>query len=161
MAKEITPGSVQSDDNLRVWFVPEGTAVTAAALGTAESITYSLTPSGFNRSITEDTVSDERLTLSQVLQKRGRKTEELEVQYVFGAADDVAYPLLKEGVRGQIVARYSEPNATEPATGQTVDILHVECGAQRKDAPSANGIQTVTQNLRCVQPTEVDVDLAV
>lgn len=161
MPAELTPGSVQSDGNLKVWFVPEGTAVTVTSLGAAEALTYSFTPSGFNRAITEETINDERLTLAQVLQKAGRSTETVEVQYVFGAGDDVAYPLLKEKVRGQLVVRYATPNETDAAAGQLVDIIHIECGKQRRDAPSANGVFTVTQNLLCYKPTQTDVALAV
>lgn len=161
MALETTPGSVASDGNLKVVFVPEGTAVNVAGVTAGTALTYSFTPAGFSRNITEETISDERLTLAQVLQKAGRTTEELEVQYVFGSDDDVAYPLLKRGVRGQLVVRYGVPNEQDFAAGDEVDVIHIECGVQRKDAPTANSVFTVTQNLRCRKATDTDVVLAV
>lgn len=160
MTVEIAPGSVASDGNLKVVFVAAGTAVTVASVEAGTPLTYSFTPSGFNRNITEETVNDERLTLAQVLQKKGRSTEELEVQYVFGSDDDVAYPLLKEDVKGQLVVRYAVPNEQEFATGDIVDVIHIECGKQRRDAPAANGTFTITQNLRCYKTTETDKVLA-
>lgn len=159
MALEITPGSVASDGNLKVVFVPAETEVTVTSAEAGTPLTYSFTPTGFTRTVTEETISDERLTLAQVLQKAGRTTEELEVQYVFGSDDDVAYPLLKRGVRGQLVVRYGVANEEPFSATDEVDIIHIEAGAQRKDAPTANSVFTVTQNLRCYKATEADVTL--
>jgi hypothetical protein len=145
---EITPASVASDGNLRVTFLPAvGNPKSAAVLNgeTAKALTYSLTPAGFNRSITEETVNDERLTLRQLLTRAGTSTQGLELQYVFGGDDEVARPTLKEGTVGFIVARYSVPNETDYAAAQEVDIIPIQAGKQRKDAPTRNGMQTLTQ----------------
>ncbi len=163
MTQEITPKSVSTDDNFRVWFVPDGSDPKSAAVlagATAKSITYSLTPAGFNRTTTEETVSDERLSLRQMLERAGTVGEALEVQYIFGDAADVASAALAAGVSGTIVARYAVPNATEPAAGQKTDQIPITCGKQRKDQPTRNGVFTKTQKLFVTGVVEDDVTLA-
>lgn len=162
MAAEATPKSVSTDDNFRVWFVPSGSNPKSVAIltgATAKSITYSLTPAGFNRTTTEEMVSDERLSLKQVLQRFGTVSEELEVQYVYGDAGDVAAIALAEGVEGFIVSRYAVPNATDAATGQKVDVIPIKCGRQRKDQPVRNGVFTKTQKLAVTGVVENDATL--
>ena len=150
MALEPTPLSVASDGNLLVAFVPSGSnplSVAILAGGTTKAITYSLTPSGFNRATTQDTINDERLTLAQLLEQAGRIKESLEVEYVFGDAGDVAKVALTEGVAGFIVARYAIPNATAWTIAQKVDVIPIRCGKQAKSAPTANGVFTIKQKL--------------
>ncbi len=162
MTLEDTPKSVPTDGNLRIAFVPAGSNAKSVAIlngGTTKLITYSLTPAGFNRGVTEETVSDERLTLRQLLEAAGTIGETLEVQYVFGDAADVAAPALAEGVEGTIVARYAVPNATDFAVAQKVDLIPIRCGRQRKDAPTRNGVFTKTQKLFVVGVVENDVAL--
>lgn len=150
---EIVPGSVQTDDNFHVWFVPKADAtnplsVATLTAATTKSLTYSLTPDGWNHTTTEENVPDERLTLKQVLQLAGRITDTLDVKYVYGATDDVARIALAEGTEGWIVARYAVPNDEDPAVGQVVDVIEIACGVQRKDAPTANSTFTMSQSLR-------------
>lgn len=157
MAAEAVPLSVAWDDNLRITFVPEGANPLSAAIlsgGTAKDLTYSLKT--FNRTITQAMIDDPRLTLKQVLQKFGMITETVEVNYVFGDAGDVARVALAEGVKGFLVLRYSLPNATAWAAAQEVDVLTIECGKQRKDAPVANGVQTITQSLAITDISDDD-----
>lgn len=148
MALETAEASVASDGNLRIAFVPSGNAKSVAVLAavTTKALTYSLTPSGFNRAITENSIDDPRLTLKITLSRPGTSSQTLELQYVYGGASEVARPALVEGTSGFIVARYSLPNATDWAVGQKVDVIPVLAGKQRKDAPTANGIQTITQS---------------
>lgn len=149
MTLEATPLSVAWDGNLRIGFVPSGNALSVAVLiaATTKLITYSLTPSGFARATTQDTISDERLTLVQLLEQPGRVKESLEVEYVFGDTGDVAAVALAQNVTGFIVARYAIPNATEWTVGQKVDVIPIKCGIQMKNAPTANGVQTKKQKL--------------
>lgn len=157
MAAEAVPGSVPWDDNLRITFVPSGSDPKSAAIlsgGTAKDLTYSL--KSFNRAITQAMIDDPRLTLKQVLQRFGKKTETLEVNYVFGGADEVARTVLAEGVAGFLTLRYSLPNATAWAAAQEIDVLTIECGAQRKDAPVDNGVQTITQAIAITDVSETD-----
>ena len=161
MAAETVPGSVAWDDNLRITFVPSGSnplSVAILAGATAKDLTYSL--KSFNRAITEAIIEDPRLTLRQVLQKFGKVTESVEVNYVFGATDEVARTALAQGVEGFLVLRYSVANDTAWTVGQEVDVLTIECGKQRKDAPVENGVQTITQTLAVTDVTEDDAVLA-
>lgn len=151
MALEETPGSVATDGNLSLWFVPFGESTNPASKAildgvTAKRITYSLTPDGFAHTIDEATIEDGRLTLRQALQAAGTVTDNLELSYVYGADDDVARVALTEGVKGWIVARYAVPNETAVTiTTQSVDVLPIRAGVQRKSAPARNAVFTIMQ----------------
>lgn len=144
MALEATPGSVATDGNLSIWFVPYGAGTNPASKAiieglTSKRITYSLTPDGFSHTTEEATVEDGRLTLKQALQQAGTVTDNLELSYVYGAADDVARVALTEGVKGWIVVRYAVDNAAAvTAATDKVDILPIRAGVQRKSAPARN-----------------------
>ena len=160
MAQELVPGSVAYDDNLRIAFVPEGSDAKSVAIltgGTTKDLTYSL--KSFTRTISEEVIDDPRLTLKQKLQKRGKITETVEVEYVYGDPADVAYAALTPGTKGSVTVRPSTPNATAWTVAQKADILHIECGAQRKNPPVENGVQTVTQTWFITAPTETDAVL--
>lgn len=161
MALETAEASVASDGNLRIAFVPSGNAQSVAILagGTTKALTYSLTPSGFNRAITENSIEDPRLTLKVVLSRPGTSTQTLELQYVFGGVSEVARPALAEGTSGFLVVRYSLPNATDWTVAQKVDIIPILAGKQRKDPPTANGIQTITQAFYVTGVPQDDVAL--
>lgn len=155
MAAEEIPLSVNSDDNLRITFTPKATdPLSVAALTAGVDLTYSLKT--FNLMETQDTVPDPRLALSQNLSRPGRKTFKLEVQYVFGDEGDVAAATLVEGTAGNLTPRYSIPNSTEWTAAQIVDTLAFTAGAQRKDAPVENGVQTITQELFITGVVEKD-----
>lgn len=159
MAAEAIPQSVNSDDNLRITAVAEADdASSAADLNAGDDLTYSL--KSFNRTTTEAVVEDGRLTLKQVLRQPGKTTESIEVQGVFGDDGDVAYAVCAPGTILNVAVRYSVPNATSWTAAQVVDILHVKCGARRKDAPVENGVQTYTQMWYPIQPSEEDVALS-
>ena len=155
MAAEAVPISVNSDDNLRITAVASAAnAKSAAALAAGSDLTYSLKT--FNRTIAEATVSDPRLSLKQVLSRPGKTTETIEVQGIFGDVGDVAYDYCAPGTVLNVAVRYSVPNATAWTAAQVADILHIKCGARRKDAPVENGVQTYTQAWYPVSPTEED-----
>lgn len=159
MVLEATPLSVASDGNLRIAVVPSGSnplSVAILAATTTKLITYSLTPDGWNRAVTENTVDDPRLANKQAFSRPGTSTETLEMKYVYGDTNDVAKTVLTEGTTVYLVDRRSIPNATEWTTGQKVDVLTVILGKQRKDAPAANGVQTVTQTAFVIAATQTD-----
>tara|TARA_R110002124_G_scaffold5003_5_gene31471 strand:+ start:1262 stop:1744 length:483 start_codon:yes stop_codon:yes gene_type:complete len=156
MAAEAVPGSVPYDDNMRITAVAQAdNPKSAAVLIAADDLTYSLKT--FNRTRSQATVEDPRLTLKRVLQRPGKVTETVEVQYVFGDASDVAATVLTEGTELHLAVRYSTPNADAWAAADVADILHVQCGVQSKDAPVENGVQTITQMLYVIAPSEDDV----
>lgn len=161
MALEAVPGSVSTPGNLRIAFVPSGNALSVAVLvaSTTKDLTYSLTPSGFNRAIGQDTIDDPRLTLVQKLSKPGNVTETLELQWVYGTDADVAGTALAVGTTGFIVARYALPNATAWTAAQKVDLLTIQAGQPRKDAPADNGVYTATQTIFLTAPTQYDAVL--
>ena len=161
MTLEITPLSVASDGNLLVAYVPTGNALSVANLVavTTKAITYSMTPGGFNRSTAQDTVSDERLTNTQLFEQAGRVKEMLEVEYVYGDAGDVASAALVKDAVGWIVVRYAVPNATAWTIGQKVDVIPIRCGIQAKNAPTANGLFTKKQKLFVTGPVQTDAVL--
>ena len=159
MAAETVPLSVESDGNLRITAVLwEDDPKSAADLVAGEDLTYSL--KAFTRNVSEAVVEDPRLTLRQQLRKRGKVTEDIEVQYVFGDTDDVAASVCTPGTKLHIAVRYSVDNATAWTAAQVADILHIECGEQRKDAPVENGVQTITQTWYTIQASELDQAIA-
>lgn len=148
------PGAVDQDGTFLVAFVPAAgitdvDAPSAAALNanTVKDLTYSLTTSGYNRTTSQATDTDERLTLADVLETPGRVTESLELQFVHGAEDDVADPVLQEGVQGFIVERRAVDITAAFAADQVVDVIPVTVGVPRKDNPTANGKWTKTVRL--------------
>lgn len=152
---ETVPNSVNSDGNLRITAVAStADAKSVAALATGDDLTYSLIT--FNRTIAEANVPDPRLTLTQVLSRKGKSTETIEVKGVFGDAGDVAYTTLVEGTLLNVSVRYSVPNETAWTVAQVADILHIQCGKIRKDAPVENGVQTFTQSWYIASPSEDD-----
>jgi hypothetical protein len=163
MTASPTPGSVSTVGMFRVVFVPKGSNPRSLAVlngATTKDITYSLTPGGWRPQTTENSVSDGRFTQRQILSRKGNYSLALEVQYTYGAEDDIAYPVLVEDVEGFIVVRESEQNETDWAVAQTVDVFPIQCGKQRKDPPAENALKTITQGLYSTGPTDTDAVVA-
>ena len=157
MALEATPASVATDGNLCITFVDDAAnPLSVADLDTGVDITYSLTPSGFTHTVNENSVDDPRLTLKQTFNSPGTSTETLALQYVWSNDTNSAYVALPENTKGFLVVRAAVPNATAYTTGQKVDVLTILTGKQRKDAPTANGLFTVSQNVYIKDVTKVD-----
>lgn len=158
MAAEDVPESVAWDGNLRItWTAFADDAKSAADLATGVDLTYALKT--FARQITEARIEDPRLTLTQILEKPGKVTESIEANYVFGGADDVASDTLIQGTKGHLTIRYSVPNATAWTAAQIADVVTVQCGKKRKDAPVENGVQTLTQTLFVIDVSEDDATI--
>jgi hypothetical protein len=159
MTASPTPGSISTVGMFRLWFVPAGSNPKSLAVlngATTKDITYSLTPGGWRPNTTENTVSDGRFTQKQVLNRKGNFMTALEVQYTYGAIDDIAYPTLVVDVAGFIVVREGVDNAVDPAVAQLVDIFAIKAGFQRKDPPAENALKTITQGLYITAPNQVD-----
>lgn len=146
----VVPPAVDQDGTFTVVFVPEAGLANPAAptptelnAATVKDLTYSLTTTGYNRTTTQATDTDERLTLADVLETPGRITESLELQYVHGDAADVADPVLQEGVKGFIVERRAKAIGSFAAADE-VDVIPVTFGVPRKDNPTSNGKWTKT-----------------
>jgi len=162
LALENVPASIAADGNFRITAVPSGANALSVAIltgGTAVPLTYGFTPSGFNRNITENSVDDPRLTLKQVLSRPGTSTEVYEVQYVDSVDTKSAKVNLVEGTAWSLNMRYGVDNATVLTVGQKADVASIVCGKQRRDAPTANGLQTISQTLYVTAPTVTDAVL--
>lgn len=168
MALEATPPSQASDGFLRIGFVPTASnnlSVAILAGGTEKDLTYSFTADGFNRSYTENSVPDPRLTNRQVLSAPGTFTEQIDVKYVVTdhSAADIAWTALAGGgaglVTGLLTLRYGVANATAWTIGQKVDSVTFISGKPRRDPITANGLFTVTQTLYLTAPTVTDAVL--
>lgn len=148
MALDPTPASSQSDGRWKINDTPTGSNALSAAIlngGTSKSLTYSFTPDGFNYAVSQATVTDARLTLDTDLTRPGKKSETLELKYVASADADSAAVLFVEGKTGQLTIRRGVANATIWTTGQKADVITYVLGAQRPDAPTENGVDTISQ----------------
>lgn len=148
MALETSPASIATEDNYRIKWVDAiaGAAITAAEWDGGDDITYSLTPDGWTPSQDQATITDDRLTLAQALERPGKKTKGLTVRYV-DTASGGATAALTEGTSGYIVIRPLVANDLAGAAAQKVVVWPVTCGEQMDDAPVANGVFTKSQKL--------------
>lgn len=156
MALETVPASSQSDGRWRITYVPAGSNALSVAIlngATAKPLTYSFTADGFNWTTAQATVEDKRLTLEQDLSRPGKTTETLEVKYVDSATADSAAVLLTAGTEGQLTVRRSVANGTTHTVAQKADVITFIAGAQRPDAPTENGLDTISQTLYITAPT--------
>lgn len=145
------PASSASDGRWKVVYVPTASNALSAAIlngGTAKDLTYSFTADGFNYGITQSTVEDKRLSLTQDLSQPGRSQETLEVKYVDSVDATSADAILTPGSTGQLAVRRGTANATNlTATTDKVDVITYTAGVKRPDAPTENGVDTVSQTL--------------
>lgn len=156
MALETVPASTQSDGKWRITYTPLASNALSVAIlngATAKALTYSFTPDGFNWAITQATVEDKRLTLMQDLSRPGKTTETLEVKYVSSAGVDSAAQILVAGVEGQLTVRRAVGNEVTHTVAQKADVITFIAGAQRPDAPTENGLDTISQTLFITSPT--------
>lgn len=157
------PLSVGADGNLKVTWVPtiaNPSAPTATELnaGTAIDLTEYLTADGFTPGVDEATISDERLSDTQVFARAGRVTHSLTIRYVTNPAsttNDKAHTTLVPGTNGYIVSRWGLPYSGTYVAAQKVDVLPVEVGAYQKQPPEANSVLRIQQALR---PTGTKVE---
>lgn len=162
MALDAVPTSSQSDGRWKIAFVAIGDDPHSAAdIIAADDVTYSFTADGFDWQITETLTEDKRLTLDQNLSAPGRSTEVLNLRYVDSTASGSAAVEFTNGTEGYFVVRRGIPNATEWASTQKVDIITVRLGKQRPDAPTENGVDTISQQAAVTDVTEQKVTLAV
>lgn len=162
MALDPVAASSQSDGRWKIAYVPSGSNAASVAIlagGTSKALTYSFTADGFNRALTQASVDDKRLTLVQDLSRPGKISETLNVKYVDSADTGSAAVILAPGTAGQLTVRKGVDNATAWTIGQTVDIITFVAGAQLPDAPTENGLDTISQQLFITSPTQAKVTL--
>ena len=148
MALDPIPQSTQSDGRWKIAYVP--IASDPLSLADIESVgknmTYSFTPDGFNLARTQATVNDPRLTLVQVLSRPGKVTETLALKYVDSQDDDSAARVLTDGLEGYFVIRRGVDNDDAWAVGDEVDVIQFVLGVERPDAPTENGVDTISRD---------------
>ncbi|WP_396657110.1 hypothetical protein [Microbacterium oxydans] len=155
------PASSQSDGKWKIAYVPSGNPLSVAIIKGASSknLTYSFTPDGFNWATTQAEVADPRLTLVQDLSRPGKKKETLETKYVDSSDANAAATVLAEGTSGFFVVRRGTDNATDWTVGDKVDVITFTAGAQRPDAPTENGVDTISQTQYITSVTQRKVTL--
>lgn len=164
MALEVAPQSTQSDGRWRMTVVPiASNAKSVAVLNAATSITYGLTADGYNRTRSQATVDDKRLTLIQDLSRPGKVTETLELKAVVSAdvasADAVLTALAASGAVTQLLVRSAVANDVIHTVGQKADLLTGVVGVRRPDAPTENGVDTVQFTFHQTLPAQDQVVL--
>jgi len=154
MALENVPASTQSDGKWRITQVTKAAnALSVAIINAGKALTYSFTPDGFNWSISQATVDDKRLTLVQDLSRPGKVTETLEVKYVASEDPGSAAVVLAAGTEGQLNIRRGVDNSVVATVAQKADVITYIAGVQRPDAPTENGLDTISQTLYITAPT--------
>lgn len=164
-----TPASLPADGNLRVTWVPaiaDPAAPSAAVLNgtSAVDLTCYLTPDGYAPATDQAVINDDRLCSTDTFEQPGRKTNTLDITYVFrgqdaSAADNKAYTTMKENTGGFIVERWGKAydaaytngtaaTTTAPAVpADVVSVTPVKAGVQMELPPEANSILKVSQKM--------------
>lgn len=161
MSFDSAPASSASDGRHKVAFVPapsDGSTVNPLSIAvlnatTTINATYSFTPDGFAHAVAQATVEDKRYTLVQDLSRPGKTTETLEVKYVDSADPKSAAQVFTQNLTGWFVRRKGVSNDVPWTKDQIVDLLSVQAGVPRPDAPSENGVDTITQGMYITAPT--------
>ena len=157
------PASSQSGGRWKIAFVPADEGIdplsVADIIAEGTNVTYSFTPDGFNRTLTQTTITDPRLTLEQDLSRPGKATEALAVRYVESQDPDSANILLTQGTAGYFVIRRGIANDVEWAVGQKVDVISFEAGIQRPAAPTDNGMDLIDSDMFITDATKRNVTL--
>jgi hypothetical protein len=145
------PRAVVSDGNLMVRVVlaladPE--APTVAEVNAGVDVSCYLT--SFAPTTNEAVVTDDRICSRFVTENPGKKTEQLQVVYVYNLpepTEDQARIALEEGTVGYIVSRWAVPYDDAVAAGDIVDILPIKAGTQTKLEGASNETLKIGQKL--------------
>lgn len=125
----------------------------ATELAAASSVDIScyLTGDGFNPSLTEQVIADERLCSRQTYENKGRHSRGLSLTYIdntggpnattFNKAKDTLVP----GSPQYLVIRRGIDYETAWATGQKVTVYPITPGEYDELPPEANSVQRITQ----------------
>jgi hypothetical protein len=157
MALDPIPSSFQSDGQWTITYVPSGSNPLSAAIlngGTAKDVTYNFTGDGFTYAVSQAEVPDNRLTLVQSLTRPGKTSETLSIKYVDSTDVASLAVLFTPGLAGFLVIRRGVTNGTAYAAAQIVDVLTFVLGVQAPDAPTENGLDTITQGVYLTAATQ-------
>jgi hypothetical protein len=168
----VTPDGVQAEGNVKVAFkatLTNAAAPTAAECTAAIDLTGYIKGGTFTPTAEQSTGDDRRLSSRETYQVLGRVTRGFDdVQYVFDPqnttpSENQAYTTLTEGTTGYIIVRWGIAATTAFAATQKVDVIPIECGAQRKVGPAENdefARLVIQQKWGVTGPANVDVAIA-
>lgn len=149
------PVAVPADGNLRVAFVasiadPNFPALAELTAVTTKDLSCYITSDGFQTTLDEQTITDNRLCSRATYERPGRWQKQMTLSYVHNPdtpAENIAYLTLAYLTTGFIVARWGVPFDQPWVDGDIVDVYPVQAGKPMKNPPAENTVLTVTQKM--------------
>jgi hypothetical protein len=150
-----SPVAVPADGNLKVYYVAtladtENPALAELNAGTSKDLSCYITSDGFQTTLDEQTITDNRLCSRATFERPGRWQKQMTLSYVHNpdsAPNNVAYLTLSYLATGFIVARWGVPYDDAWAAGDIVDVYPIQAGKPMKNPPAENTVLTVTQKM--------------
>jgi hypothetical protein len=149
----VLPASVPVEGTRRVVFIEGGvsdvTEITLAEVESGDNISCYVTGSGWQPTGDQAVITDSRLCTTQDLQRGGRKTKGLTLQYTYNLGtpeDDEARLALTEGASGVIVNVLQKPEDEDDIeVGDWYEAWPVTLGEQNPMPPETNAIDRISQ----------------
>lgn len=145
------PVAVAADGNIKIAWCTSLTvaAPTTTQLNAGTDLSFYLAADGFTTTVSEQTITDDRLADIQTFENKGRVQYSVDnLRYVYNltsSPDNVAYNALTPNAQGWLVVRFQLPAGTAWTSGQKVDVWPVILGEQQKEPPAANAVLHVIQ----------------
>lgn len=151
-----SPNSTPVDGNTLVKWVPaiaDATVPTATEINAAgaKDLSCWITADGWSPSLSEATITDDRLCDIATYERRGRVQRALAVKYIENplaadqASNNVAFVTLAPGTLGYFVVRRGSLYSVAVAAAQLVMVWPVEMGEYDPVAPEANSVFRMQQ----------------
>lgn len=162
------PVSVPVDGNQKVLWVTtisDTSAPTKAELTAASVVDLScyITGGGFQNSLDESEIEDDRLCSRQTFSQPGKFKHGLTLMYVHNptsSANNKAYTTLTYKTTGYVVVRYGVAYDTAIDTADIVDVYPAKCGKQLKVPGENNSVHKVSQKIFITAEVEEDASVA-
>lgn len=162
------PQSVNADGSVKVLWVetianPSAPTVGELTAGSVLDLSCYLTADGYERTTDEQTITDDRLCSRATYEQPGRYQDTAMLKYVYNmlsAGDDEARLTLTNLNTGYLVERWGQDFEDDIEAGDTVDVLPVKMGIQKKNPPTANTVLSISQKPFITGPVRRDVTVA-
>jgi hypothetical protein len=149
----VLPASVPVEGTRRVIWIPGGVAdqdaITLGEIASGTDVSCYITGNGWTPTGDQAVIPDPRLCSTQDLQRGGRKTKGLTIQYVWNEAeptDDEAHLDLIEGTAGVLVnVLQKDEDEEEYLAGDPYQAWPVTLGEQWLLPPETNAIDRISQ----------------
>lgn len=149
----VLPASVPVEGTRRVVWIPGGVAdinaITIGEVASGTDVSCYITGAGWQPTGDQAVIPDPRLCTSQDLERAGRKTKSLTIQYVYNLnepTDDEARIDLVEGTAGVLVNVLQKPeDEDEIAIGDWYQGWPVSLGEQMPMPPETNAVDRLSQ----------------